>query len=163
MYHTRHKKSKRFVPRSGDRPLSGIVGDASCLPVRDSIQKDGFFHGPVEWRVRDIATGEMITASSVFKYGNVNIAELMAIIDGVAWLHGSGDETTPVYSDSLTAIAWYNNRRMKSRHPCNELTVGLFEIANSMMEWLIVNKPKNPVLFWDNVKWGENPADYGRK
>lgn len=158
-----HKKSRRFVPEVGPRPTFGLVGDASCLPVRYSIQRDGFFHGAVEWQIVDIATGKKIFYSPVYAFGNVNIAELLAILDGVSLLHQADDHETPVYSDSLTAIAWYRNGRIKSTYPRNQHTEHLHDTLSSMMQWAQQNKPANQVLFWDNVRWGENLADYNRK
>jgi len=158
-----YRKHKRIVPEVGPRPLTGLVGDASCLPVRDSVQRHGFFHGPVEWQVVDIATGKKVFCSPVYQFGNVNIAELLAILDATSLLHQVDDHETPVYSDSLTAIAWYRHKKIKSTYPRNEQTERLYDLLSDMMKWVIKERPTNPVLFWDNVKWRENPADYGRK
>lgn len=161
MSYRKHKK--RFVPQVGPRPTAGLVVDASCIAVQNSLQVDGFYHGAVEWQVKDIASGALAFSSQIYQFGNVNLAELLAIIDGVSLLHNADDHSTPIYSDSLTAIAWYRNRKAKTRHPLNEFTYPILDLVDQMMKWLISTKPTNPVLFWDNQKWGENPADYGRK
>lgn len=80
---------KRFVPQVGPKPLAGLVVDASCIAVQNSLQVDGFFHGAVEWQAHDIASQSTIFASPVYHFGNVNLAELLAIIDGVSLLHNA--------------------------------------------------------------------------
>lgn len=145
-------------------PTSGIVVDASCIPVRDSIQRDGFYHGAVEWQVFDVATGRRIFASKVYHHGNINQGEFNAIVDAVYLLQAIGERTVPVYSDSMTAIAWFNNRKVSSKHPHNELTEEISSATKRSLAWIKENHQRlNPVLFWNNRVWGENPADYGRK
>lgn len=157
------KQGKRIVPEVGPRPEKGIVVDASCLAVQDSIERHGYFHGVVEWRARDIATHEPLHTSATFQQGNINIAEFIAIVDAVFLLHESGDTETPVYSDSLTAIAWVRNRKVRTKHPRNDETKAIMGMMDTCLQWLIEANPTNPVRFWDNVLWEENPADYGRK
>jgi len=157
------KKGKRIVPEVGPKPEDGIVVDASCLPVRDSIPTDGYFHGVVEWQAVDLVSGQTIHASRPYEYGNINLAEFIAIVDALSLLHANGNTSTPVYSDSLTAIAWVKNRKMKTRHPRTGNAYRIMGLADASMDWLLDTKPMNPVRFWDNVLWGENPADYGRK
>lgn len=157
------KKGKRIVPEVGPKPEDGIVVDASCLPVRDSIPTDGYFHGVVEWQAVDLVSGQTIHASRPHPYGSINLAEFIAIVDALSLLHANGNTSTPVYSDSLTAIAWVRNRKVKSKHPRNEQTKAIMGMMDACFTWLVMTKPTNPVLFWDNVLWSENPADYGRK
>lgn len=137
--------------------------DASCLPVRESIRRDGYFHGVLEWKVIDLQTNKTMFNSRVYTHGNVNLGEYIAIIDALSLLRGIGDDNTPVYSDSLTAIAWFKKRKVKSKHPVNESTGPIMGCLKAAMEWQLTNRPTNPVLFWDKAIWDENPADFGRK
>lgn len=155
---------KRTVPKVGERPTTGVVVDASCLPVRDSIARDGFYHGPVEWRSADVATTRITYSTPVYMHGNINVAEFLAIVDAVSLLHQQDDHTTIVYSDSLTAIAWYRRRAVKSKYPRNEKTAVMHGLIDEALAWLKKHNPSvHRVKFWDNVVWGENPADFGRK
>lgn len=145
-------------------PTFGIVVDASCIPDSGSIKRDGFFHGRVEWQVFDIETRARVFASKTYKYGNINMGEFNAIVDAIYLLQAIGERTVPVYSDSLTAIAWFNNKKSGSKHPHNQLTEEISSTTKRALAWIKERQQGlNPVLFWNNATWGENPADYGRK
>ena len=145
------------------KPTYGIAVDASCLPVQNSKKVDGFFHGILEWQGLDLRSGAKLFASKVYSHGNVNLGEYIAIIDALSLLHGIGDTTTIVYSDSKTAIAWYNNCKARSKHPENEKTSEIMTLFRISQEWRNDVRPPNPVLFWNKDVWDENPADFGRK
>ena len=69
----------------------------------------------------------------------------------------------PIYSDSRTAISWVRNRKAKTkleRTPRNEPIFNLLERA---LAWLDSHSYQNPILKWETDKWGEIPADFGRK
>lgn len=144
-------------------PRMGIIVDASCIPVRDSITRDGFFHGAVEWQVKDLSTMETLMASRVYRHANVNQGEFLAIVDALSLLWERGDHHTSIYSDSLTAISWVRRKHPKSKHPLNDRTREIMDLVGYSTQWLRERHIKNPVIFWDKTHWGENPADYGRK
>lgn len=133
------------------------------MPVRDSIGRDGFYHGALEWQIFLLPDVEPRQKSGVYPYGNINLGEFVAIVDAMRLLKACGDKTTTVYSDSLTAIAWYKNKRVKSRHPRNEKTAHILDTVAAALQWVKEVNPPNPVVFWDKVIWDENPADFGRK
>lgn len=133
------------------------------MPVRDSIGRDGFYHGALEWQVIVLPDRGQLLASGIFYHANVNLGEFVAIVDAMRILKARGDKTTTVYSDSLTAIAWYKNKRVKSRHPRNEKTAHILDTVAAALQWVKEVNPPNPVVFWDKVIWDENPADFGRK
>ena len=94
--------------------------------------------------------------------GNTNnIGEFLAIVDGLRLLD---DEDTPIYSDSRTARAWVRDRRVKSvlieRGDAGDELTARVEDA---IDWLKANAPENPILIWETDRWGEIPADFGRK
>lgn len=39
----------------------------------------------------------------------------------------------------------------------------LFEVISRAEKWLAENDYSNPVIKWETDKWGEIPADFGRK
>lgn len=145
------------------KPTTGICVDASCMQVRDSIKRDGFYHGALEWQILALPNLTPIHASPVYPHANINLGEFVAIVDAMRILKARGDKTTTVYSDSLTAIAWYKNKRVKSRHPRNEKTAHILDTVARALQWVKEVNPPNPVVFWDKVIWDENPADFGRK
>lgn len=145
---------------ASSRPVFGVAVDASCIGESD---RGEYFHGRVEWQAKCLETGKPIFKSHVRRFGTVNIAELMAIVDAVSLLHQNGLHDVPVYSDSLTAIAWYRNGKHKSKMPHNRDTAPNIALMQHAFLWINENKPTNPVLKWRTDLWGEIPADYGRK
>ena len=145
------------------RPFIGLAVDASCRTNYGSIKNDGYYHGRTQWKVVDIATGELILASPIYQQGTVNIGEFCAIISGLRHLHEQNDSTTPVYSDSKIAINWVYQRVTKTKMPMLYHTGPILDQMAIDLEWLIDTKPGNSVRFWRNRDWGENPADFGRK
>ena len=69
----------------------------------------------------------------------------------------------PIYSDSRTAMAWVRNKQVKTTLVKNDTTKQLYQLVERAQKWLKTNTFKNPVLKWETEKWGEIPADFGRK
>ncbi len=78
-------------------------------------------------------------------------------------LYAGTGTTTPVYSDSETAIAWVKAKQCNTELAADETNASLFELINRAEEWLAEHKTTNPVLKWDTKAWGEIPADFNRK
>lgn len=120
--------------------------------------------GPVEYKGVRVSTGEVLFTVGPFQGGSNNIGEYLAIIHAAAMLARNGDYTTPIYSDSRTAISWVNRGGHRSRiasTPANEQLMSVLARADA---WLKANGPiRNPLLKWDTDSWGEIPADFGRK
>lgn len=152
-----------FGPSTIEVPTFGLVSDASCYDFDRTKERDGYFHGKTEWQVVDIATGARVKASPLYGQGTINIGEFCGIIDALRILHERGDGTTPVYSDSKIALSWVRKRRTVSKLPLLFHTREIIETMEVAADWLRYAMPTNPVLFWSNTAWGENPADYGRK
>lgn len=98
-----------------------------------------------------------------FNRGTNNIGEFLAIVHGLALLT-KHNLTMPIYSDSVTAIAWVRNRRCKTLLPRTAETEHLLTVVARAEEWLRTNRYDHiPILKWDTSRWGEIPADFGRK
>jgi ribonuclease HI len=69
----------------------------------------------------------------------------------------------PIYSDSVTAMKWVKDKKIKTNLERNKKTEELFEYVDRALLWLINNEYKNPILKWETSSWGEIPADFGRK
>lgn len=69
----------------------------------------------------------------------------------------------PVYSDSKTAQAWVRRRGHASKLKRTAKNAKLFELLGRADRWLQTHSVQNPVLKWDTDRWGEIPADFGRK
>lgn len=118
--------------------------------------------GPMEYRAIDLQTG-----SQVFHFGPLhgtnNIGEFLAIVHALALMDKLGITDKVIYSDSYNAILWVNKKQCKTKLERNEQTEKLFEIIARAETWLRTHAIKTPIIKWETAKWGEVPADFGRK
>ena len=119
--------------------------------------------GPMEYRGVWVATGEELFRVGPLDDGTNNIGEYLAIIHAAALLMRQGLGHIPIYSDSRTAQAWIRGRHSRTtvkRPPHNGTLMDILDRANA---WIAANRISNPILKWDTERWGEIPADFGRK
>ena len=139
---------------------------ASERPLTPSISVDAACSGNpgrMEYRGVDTATGRELFHQGPFECGTNNIGEFLALVHGIAMLQRQGLTTLPIYSDSRTAQSWLRQRTCKSKLTENEQNHGLFDLVRRAEHWLQTNTYLNPVYKWDTDRWGEIPADFGRK
>lgn len=117
--------------------------------------------GPMEYRGVYLKTGQV-----VFHYGPVygtnNIGEFLAIVHALALLKQRGLKMT-VYSDSRNALLWVRKKQCKTKLERTPRTEPLFQLIERAENWLRSNVYDTPLLKWETDKWGEVPADFGRK
>lgn len=117
--------------------------------------------GRMEYRGVDLATG-----AQVFHYGPVfgtnNIGEFLAIVHALAMMEQKGFRKT-IYSDSFTAITWVRKMQCKTKLELNPQTVALHDVIRRAEAWLKTHQFRVPIVQWDTRKWGDIPADFGRK
>lgn len=132
----------------------------------DAIAVDGSCSGvpgPMEYRGVEVATGRELFHVGPLSGGTNNIAEYLALIHALALLDKHGDHTTPVYSDSRTALSWLRNRHSKTTLTPTADNSTVFSLLERADRWIATHSPANPVLKWQTEVWGEIPADFGRK
>lgn len=95
--------------------------------------------------------------------GTNNIGEFLALVHALALLLKKKDSTTPVYSDSKTAIAWVKRKKANTKLQPGKHNAELFDMIRRAEKWLKDHTWENPILKWDTENWGEIPADFGRK
>lgn len=105
----------------------------------------------------DIATGEVLFNESI---GNqtINIGEFLGVVEAVKYIIEHNYTPRIIYTDSMTAIAWFHAKRVASKksHPAlkrAEIFLKAFAAEIGTIE----------VRHWDNAGWGETPADFGEK
>ena len=117
--------------------------------------------GQMEYRGVYLKTGE-----EIFHYGPVfgtnNIGEFLAIVHGLALLAQRG-YTIPIYSDSVNAMLWVKRKQCRTTLPLNDKTQALHEHIRRAETWLRTHSYSNDLRKWETEKWGEIPADFGRK
>jgi ribonuclease HI len=151
---------------------------APTRPVLPSVSVDAACSGspgPLEYRGVDTETGREIFHQGPYADGTNNVGEFLAIVHALAWLK-ERDKAMPVYSDSENAILWVKAGKCRTKLAQTGRNAELFDLIARAEKWLAehiiaravvepVETRSNtiPVLKWDTVSWGENPADFGRK
>lgn len=132
--------------------LNGWAVDASCLGNP----------GTMEYRGVELISGREIFRMGPFQKSTNNIGEFLAIVHALALMEQKGEVHT-IYSDSVTGMAWVRNRKIKTqleRMPANEQSFKMMERA---LSWLNTHRYSARILKWQTDRWGEVPADFGRK
>lgn len=150
---TEKKESKQLSLDQNHAPIpNSICVDAACNMVTKVM----------EYRGVDTSSGVEIFHRGPFKGGSNNIGEFLALVHALALLHQQGKKM-PIYSDSITAIAWVRNKKHKSIVIPSEENMLLFDLLGRAEQWLRTHTYDTPILKWDTKNWGEIPADFGRK
>lgn len=155
--------SARAKPRAAARVRSSAAEHVTAC-IADSLAVDAACSGnpgPMEYRGVHVATGR-----EVFRFGPVfgtnNIGEFLAIVHGLALLKQRGLDM-PIYSDSRNAMLWVKQKKCKTKLERNARTEQLFQMIERAEKWLHDNTYNTNILKWDTRRWGEVPADFGRK
>ena len=118
--------------------------------------------GPMEYQAIDLQTG-----ARVFHFGPMhgtnNIGEFLAIVHALALLDKQGDKEKVIYSDSYNAILWVHNKKCKTKLAHTPQTEALYQIVARAENWLRTHNIQTRIIKWETKKWGEIPADFGRK
>ena len=118
--------------------------------------------GPMEYQAIDLATGARVFHFGPMK-GTNNIGEFLAIVHALALMQQQGLYDKAIYSDSYNAILWVNKRQCKTKLERTPETEALYQIIARAERWLQTHQWRNPIIKWETQKWGEVPADFGRK
>ena len=165
------------IPRPGRKKL-GTETQPANLPDN---RTDTVLHLPLEvtaeaWAVDAACSGnpgkmeyrgvDLKTGAEVFHFGPVlgtnNIGEFLAIVHALAELTRQGRMLT-VYSDSRNALLWIAKKKCNTKLEHNVKTETIHQLISRAETWLNNNKYSIPVKKWHTSKWGEIPADFGRK
>ena len=118
--------------------------------------------GPMEYQCVDLQTG-----AQVFHFGPVqgtnNIGEFLAIVHALALMEKQGIRDKVIYSDSYNAILWVKKKKCKTTLTRNSATEQLYQIIARAEQWLMTHNVTTPIIKWETKRWGEIPADFGRK
>ena len=155
VYLQRHRTSAPKEPSAKQLPENF---DLNCLAVDAACSGNP---GPMEYRGVYLLTGQEIFHFGPV-YGTNNIGEFLAIVHGLALLKKKNLDM-PVYSDSRNALLWVKQKRCKTKLERNARTEELFSLIERAENWLKENAYKTPLLKWETERWGEIPADFGRK
>ena len=130
------------------KPNKGIAVDAWC--------KNGKGGGQGGYRAIDLNSKKILFEVNLKSTTN-NIAEYLAISSAIKWIKDRDIKDVTIWSDSMTAIAWVRNGAYKTK-------MNLIDNPKlkSRLDICTTYKHQN-VVKWNTKKWGEIPADFGRK
>jgi ribonuclease HI len=119
--------------------------------------------GNMEYRGVETSTGRQIFHVGPLPDGTNNVGEFLALVHALALLKKLNKTDTLIYTDSQTAMAWVRDKKIKSTLERTSKNKEIFEMLERALLWLKNNSYPNKIIKWDTVRWGEIPADFGRK
>jgi len=144
---------------------SSIFGNSDDSPVLNSLSVDAACNmvtGQMEYRGVHTGSKELWFEQGPFPKASNNIGEFLALVHALALLKQK-KINIPIYSDSITAIAWVRQKKHKSIVLPIEENEVIFDLLARAEFWLQHNSFQTPIIKWNTKKWGEIPADFGRK
>ncbi len=155
-----------FVGKGKSAGSKQVVDDATREKeiIWDSLSVDAACSGNpgvMEYQGVDTRTKDRIFYQH-FKLGTNNIGEFLALVHGLALLHQQGRDI-PVYSDSRIAMGWVRQKKCKTKLKRTPQTAELYQLIERAEKWLKTHSFPNQLLKWETERWGEIPADFGRK
>jgi len=153
-----------FIGINKKPSINRLSEDAKNDIVWDSISVDAACSGnpgKMEYQGVDTQT-EFQFFHQQFPLGTNNIGEFLAIVHALAMFKRE-QKTTAIYTDSKIAMGWVKAKTCRTKLKRNAQTAGLFQLVKRAEDWLKANDFPNRILKWETKKWGEIPADFGRK
>ena len=129
------------------RPIEGIATDAAHSTKRLVTEYQGI----------NLATGERIFYRNLGEQ-TVNIGEFLGVVEAVKYIIENNFQPRVIYTDSITAISWFYNKRTASKKKDKEL-----QKAEIFLKAFAADVDTIQVVHWNNKQWGETPADFGNK
>lgn len=143
--------SKDYSQYAGEIEINSLAVDAACSGNP----------GKMEYRGVYVASNQ-----ELFKFGPIkgtnNIGEFLAIVHALAYMKANGLNLS-IYSDSVNAMKWVREKKCKTKLEPKEDTAKVFELIARAEKWLKENTYTNKIMKWETKRWGEIPADFGRK
>ena len=157
-----HSSYWSFVSKKTPKTLPANVKP----PIEDALSVDAACSGNpgvMEYRGVYVKTKQEIFRQGAFEDGTNNVGEFLALVHGLALLKQKNSKM-PLYTDSVTAIAWIKAKKCKTKLEKTPKNEAIFDLIRRAENWLMDNQPlANEILKWNTEHWGEIPADFGRK
>ena len=147
------KSKKHYLEFEKEIKLDSICVDAACSGNP----------GLMEYRGVETSTGEQLFHQGPFEEGTNNIGEFLAIVHALAAFNKQGLKNQKIYTDSKTAMSWVKNKRANTKLKQTTKNDMIFDLIERAQDWLHQNSWDHILLKWNTEKWGEIPADFGRK
>lgn len=151
--------------RQAKPKASPVVGTSASRPSYRAIAVDaacGGNPGNMEYRGVWVDSGQEIFRSKIYREATNNIGEFLALVYVLALSKRLG-WTYDIFSDSYNAILWLRGGKCKTRLVEKAANAEVFDLIRRAETWLAQNSFSNKVIKWETSRWGEIPADFGRK
>ena len=161
---TYHENISRQGEKKSKAPKVNVLEISEI--IRDSISVDAACSGnpgSMEYQGVETISGLQLFHLGPLNGGTNNIGEFLAIVHAMALLEKKGNTHTTIYTDSRTAMAWVRNKKVKTTLKKTLYNQKVFILIERALRWLNHHSHRNPVVKWETSKWGEIPADFGRK
>ncbi len=132
--------------------LDAWAVDASCMGNP----------GRMEYQGVELMTGRVLFRVGPFDDATNNIGEFLAIVHAMAQMEKEGKYHN-IYSDSVSGMAWVRTHKIKTQLKPTERNRKVFELMARAVTWLNTHRFPGKVMKWQTDRWGEIPADFGRK
>lgn len=142
-----------------------VLREGDPKPILNSLSVDAAWNTAtrqMEYRGVYTATRKVWFHKGPFPNASNNIGEFLALVHGIAFCKQRHLDI-PIYTDSITALAWVRQKKHKSIILPTEENAELFDLLVRAENWLRNNAYTNPIYKWNTPLWGEIPADFGRK
>lgn len=149
----RTSKKKSSELETPTIPPMAIAVDAACSGNPGVMEYQGVL----------IKDGTLLFHFGPIKKGTNNIGEFLALVHALAMLEAEKSPRTTIYTDSRTALAWVRKKKANTKLKHTAQTKSLFNLIARAETWLKNNSINHEIIKWDTKKWGEIPADFGRK
>lgn len=151
---TKANKTTQDKQREQEVNWSSIAVDAACSGNP----------GKMEYRGVYTSTGEEIFRSPLYPMGTNNLGEFLALVHVLALMDQGKLPTVTIYTDSRNALLWLRKGEVKSTLKETPNTAHLWNHVRRALAWLSSHDVSTyDIQKWDTVRWGEIPADFGRK
>lgn len=151
-YQPQGKDTETEVSSADEVVRMSIAVDAACSGNPGKME----YRGVSLWDNKEIFHKQ-------FQLGTNNIGEFLAIVHALALLYKEGIDNVIIYSDSRIAINWVKSGQCRTKLEYTPFTAELFDVVRRAEAWLANNDFRVPIIKWPTEKWGEIPADFGRK
>jgi ribonuclease HI len=155
----------KYIGQKGKKNLAELPLKDSEKPILFSLSVDAACSGNpgiMEYQGVFTETETPVFHQGPFPEATVNIGEFLALVHALAYLK-KHQLDMPIYSDSMTAIAWVRKKRANTKLPANQKNQKVFELLERAQNWLHENSYDTRIFKWNTKLWGEIPADFGRK
>lgn len=153
-------ENRAVVPETSNSIINNVI-----LP--DFLSVDGAYNGVFcEYQGVWVDNRKLAFASKRFEGGTNNIAEFLGLVHAMEFLMQQ-NKPIQIYTDSVTAMAWVRDKKANTTaYSTNKATSELNQLIINAQNFLQHNAQQlqgAKILKWETKRWGQIPADYGRK